>query len=69
MNRTGKGPIKFPSDYLTEAQKKKLNGPCTTYDMGKPISYNDFCAFPEDIQRLYLQGIVDKFHPDNSHIA
>ena len=63
MNRTGKGPIKFPSDYLTEGQKKKLSGPCTTYDMGRPMSYQDLVKMPEDLQRLYLQGVMDKFHP------
>ena len=69
MNRTGKGPIKFPSDYLTPAQKKKLNGPCNSYDMGKPMSWQDFLKMPEDLQRLYLQGIMDKFHPSQRALA
>lgn len=63
MNRTGKGPIKFPSDYLSNKEKKKLNGPVISYDMGKPMSYADFRKMPEEMQKMYLEGIVNKFHP------
>ena len=63
MNRTGKGPIKFPSDYLSNKEKKKLNGPVVSYDMGKPMSYADFRKMPEEMQKMYLEGIVNKFHP------
>ena len=69
MNRTGKGPIKFPSDYLSNKEKKKLNGPVTSYDMGKPMSYEQLIMMPEDLQRLYLQGLMDKFHPSQRALA
>lgn len=69
MNRTGKGPIKFPSDYLTNKEKKKLSGPVKTYDMGKPISYTAFKELPVDIRREYFQGMLDKFQPTDEAIC
>ena len=69
MNRTGKGPLRFPSDYLTKKEKKKLNGPVASYDMGKPMSYAAFNKMPSEMQKLYLDGIIEKFHPTTKTIA
>lgn len=69
MNRTGKGNVRMPSDNLSRKEKAKLNGPVNTYDMGKPMTYDRFKAMPEDLQRGYLQGIVDKFHAPTRVIA
>ena len=69
MNRTGKGGVKFPSDYLTNKEKKKLNGSVNSYDMGKPMTYKEFKAFPDDIKKMYLEGITEKFHPTQKTLA
>ena len=69
MNRTGKGSVRMPSDYLSRKEKRKLNGPVTSYDMGKPMPYKDFRNMPEDLQRAYLQGLVERFHPSQGAIA
>ena len=69
MNRTGKGPMRFPSDYLTNKEKKKLNGSVNKYDMGKPITWQAFKAMPEDLQKMYLQGVIDKFHPSAERLG
>lgn len=63
MNRSGKGSVRMPSDYLSRKEKKQLNGPVTSYDMGKPMTYQNFKKMPEDLQRAYLQGIIERFHP------
>ena len=68
-NRTGKGGVKMPSDYLTKKEKKMLNGDVTTYDMGKPMAWAEFKRMPDDLQRNYMQGMVDKFHPTQKAIA
>ena len=69
MNRTGKGGVKMPSDYLSRKEKNALNGPVNSYDMGKPMTYKKFKSLPEDIRREYLQGLMDKFHPTDKALA
>lgn len=50
MNRTGKGPIRFPSDYLTNKEKKAMNGECKTYKLDGPCTWAEFKSMPHDIQ-------------------
>ena len=40
-----------------------MNGPIISYDMGKPINYETLKSMPTDIQKMYLEGIVEKFKP------
>lgn len=40
----------LPSDLLTAAQKRKLNGPVESYDMGRPMSWDRFTVMPRDLQ-------------------
>ena len=44
----------LPSDYLTAAQKKGLNGKVRTYNLSGPMTYNTFRAMPDDLQKEYL---------------
>ena len=69
MNRTGKGAVKFPSDYLTKKEKSKLNGPVTTYDMGKPMVWKDFSKLPDDIKRAYIEGLIAKYRATANQMA
>ena len=69
MNRTGKGAVKFPSDYLTAKEKKKLSGPVTTYDMGRPMTWKEFRKLPDDIKRAYIEGLGDKYHASTPMLA
>ena len=69
MNRTGKGPIRFPSDYLSNKEKKKLNGPVISYDMGRPMTYANFRSMPQDLQKNYLDGIIEKFKPTIKNLS
>lgn len=60
-NRTGKGPVKFPSDYLTRKQKEALNGEMVTYSMNKRVDWGTFRSWPHDIQQEYVDGLVNKY--------
>lgn len=44
----------LPSDYLTAAQKKGLNGKVSTYNLSGPMTYSKFCVMPDDLQKEYL---------------
>lgn len=61
-NRTGKGPVKFPSDYLSKKEKIALNGELMSYSMNDFYTWDEFRRMPEHIQVEYLQHIVDKYH-------
>ena len=59
----------LPSDRLTPAQKKGLNGPMQTYDMNKPHTLRDLKLWPADLRHEYMRNIIDKYQPSNYMIA
>lgn len=59
----------LPSDYLTPAQKRKLNGPTVTWQMNSFYSYPEFKAMPDDIQEAYLVTIINKYKVGVTAIA
>ena len=68
-NRKGKGRIRFSFENLSAKERKELNGPTITYKMDKPMSLQDFRQMPEDIRRMYLQNLMERFHPTQSALA
>lgn len=67
---TGKSKyVTMPSDNLTPKERKELNGKLSTYEMDKPHTYLELLAFPKDIRKEYLQGIMDKYHPSINDLA
>jgi len=59
----------LPSDNLTEAQKRKLNGPVVTLKLDEPMTWKDFKALPEDKQRLYLERLKELYQPSCSMLG
>lgn len=51
----------LPSDHLTPAQQRKLNGPVREYNIVKPMSWADFMAMPKDLQEAHLNYIAQRF--------
>jgi hypothetical protein len=51
---------KMPSEYLTEGERKKLNGPEESYNLNKQYEWEEFKKLPVDIQQLYMQNLIDK---------
>lgn len=52
----------LPSDSLTPAQRRKLNGPVSAWNLNAPMSWEEFKQMPEDLQKDYLTGIHARFH-------
>ncbi len=50
---------KMPADYLTPAQKRKMNGDVKVYQLNKPMTWASFRAMPHDLQKQYIQNCVD----------
>ena len=59
----------LPSDMLTPAQKRKLNGPVERYDMGKPIPWDRFTVMPKDLQVSYLEGLHKNYGIGENRLA
>lgn len=53
---------RLPGDYLTPAQRKALNGPTKTFKLGEPMDWGTFRSMPDDLQREYLNKLIDRFH-------
>lgn len=51
----------LPSDTLTVAQRKKLDGECVTYKLDKVYTYAEFKQMPADIQTEYLNRWMERF--------
>lgn len=61
-NRTGKGPVRFPSDYLTKKEIETMNGECRSWNMEKFYSWDEFKKMPEDIQIRYVNYLLNKYN-------
>lgn len=51
----------LPSDNLTAAQKKKLNGAVKNYCVNHPMSWSEFKSMPLDLQQEHLDYIQSRF--------
>ena len=60
MKRKRKG-CSLPSDNLTAAQKRRLNGPVSTYKLDEPMSWESFKAMPEDLQKKYIVRLQETY--------
>ena len=47
----------LPSDNLTPAQKRKMNGPVVEWNIHRPMTYQDFKKMPTDLQQAHLDHI------------
>ena len=59
----------LPSDYLTAAQKRRLNGPVSTYKLDEPMSLESFKAMPEDLQKQYILGLQENYGANDEMIG
>ena len=64
-----RGGVKFPSDYLSEKEKRKMNDEVKTYKMNQPISWNEFKTYPDDIKITYIKTLRTRFHVPDKLIA
>lgn len=59
----------LPSDYLTAAQKRRLNGPVITYKLDEPMSWESFKAMPEDLQKQYILNLQNTCQANDKMIS
>lgn len=59
----------LPDDFLTPAERKKLNGPVHTYNLGKAMTADEFRKMPPDLRRQYLIKLRDEYNVSSSAIC
>ena len=68
-NRTGKGAVRFPSDYLTKKEKNAMNGDVVVANMNKPMTWDEFRRLKDDLKVEYLQKLRARFDATNDMVA
>ena len=61
--------VTLPSDHLTPAQKRRLNGTVQTYDMNKPHTKGELILWPLDLRKEYMQKLLDTYIPSNEELG
>ena len=67
--KRGSKKCTLPSDYLTAAQKRRLNGPVSTYKLDEPMSWESFKAMPEDLQKKYILNLQETYQANNDMLG
>ena len=60
---------RLPSDSLTAAQKRRLNGEVKTYNMNAPMAWAEFKEMPDDLKVTYLNRLADEYQANQKMIA
>lgn len=55
---------RLPSDHMTKKQLKGLSGECMTYNLSKPMAWEEFKKMPVDLQTQYLKKLHDEHGAD-----
>ena len=59
----------LPSDNLTAAQKKALNGQVQSYKLDEPMDYKSFRKMPDDLQKKYIGNLQNLYQASDTMIA
>lgn len=63
------GKVRFPSDYLSNKERNKMNGEIREYRMNSPITYSEFKKYPDDLKKKYVKRLRDMFDVSDTDIA
>lgn len=58
----------LPSDDLTSAQRKKLNGPCKAINLDRPMTRKEFEELSFSLQDTYLKRIAELYDPSTDEL-
>ena len=57
------------TDRMTEKQWKERCGPVQTYNLKKPMAMSDFKQMPEDLQKKYLEYVMETYGANATDLA
>ena len=62
-----RGGVKTAMDYMTKKQLRAMNGEVQTYRLGSPMGWEEFSSMPDDLKKMYIKKLRDKFTvPDDA---
>ena len=64
-----RGGMKTASDYMTQKQLRALDGEVKTYRLGSPMNWEEFNAMPDDLKKMYIKKLRDKFNVPDRELA
>ena len=59
----------LPSDLLTPAQKRALNGPVTTVKLGQPMSWEAYKSLSDTLKKEYLEDLIASYQVNGTEIG
>lgn len=65
----GSGKKKWAAELMTNKELAKMNGELKTYRLNDPMTWAEFKALPDDIKKMYIKGIQERFNCFDSSIA
>lgn len=65
----GSGKKKWAAEYMTNKELAKMNGELKTYRLNDPMTWAEFKALPDDIKKMYIKGIQERYNPFDKAIA
>lgn len=68
-SRGGSKRCRLPSDNLTKAQLKKMNGEIIVMQMNKPIAWSEFKRYSPELQKEYIENLAVKYGARQLDIA
>lgn len=63
------GRVKFPSDYLTKKELKAMNGDVKSYNLNRPMTWEEFRSMPQDLQIMYIKKLRNEFGVPDSVLS
>ena len=55
------GRVKFPSDYLSKKELNAMNSDVKSYNLNKPMTWEEFRSMPQDLQIMYIKKLRNEF--------
>ena len=49
------------TDYMTHKEWKERCGSIMSYNIGKPMNWNEFCRLPKDLKEEYINTLIEKY--------
>ena len=63
------GRVMMPSDHYTKKHLESLNGEVKTYQLGNPMSLEDFIELPDDLKIMYIKKLRKMFNVPDEELA
>ena len=61
--------VSLPSDHMTETEWKRRNGKVTTYQLGTPMSWDEFRRMPQDLREQYVRLLHERYGVSRAVLA